>query len=106
MEKPGKHQVNLQTIVHIISKKAYQNPIPPFFKDYLFWLHWVFVAVCGLSLVKQLSSCAVWALIVVVSLVTECGLRGARASVVVAHGLRSLGSQVLEHRLSRCCPWA
>ena len=105
MERPGKHQVNLQAIVHIISEKTYQNPIPPFFKDYFFWLHRVFVAVCGLSLVKQLSSCGVWALVVVASLVAERGLSGARASVAVAHGLRSFGSQVLEHRLNSCGAW-
>ena len=73
---------------------------------YLFiylWLHWVFVAACGLSLVAAsggysylrctgfslggFSCCGVWAL-------------GVRASVVVARGLSSCGSQALEHRLS------
>ena len=45
-------------------------------------------------------------LIVVASLC--CGARalGARASVVVAHGLSSCGSWALEHRLSSCGAWA
>ena len=60
----------------------------------------------GISLAVPLSICGVWALIVVASLAAKCGLQGARASVVVAHGLSSFGSQVLEHRLSSCCPWA
>ena len=36
-----------------------------------------------------------------------CGARalGARASVVVAHGLSSCGSQALERRLSSCGVW-
>ena len=49
-----------------------------------FWLHWVLVAARGLSL-----SCGdLRLLIVVASLAAEHGLLGARASVVVAHGLR------------------
>ena len=59
---------------------------------YLFWLRWVFVAVCGLSLVAAsggFSCCGAWAL-------------GARASVVVLHGLSSCGSRALERRLSSC----
>ena len=37
-----------------------------------------------------------------------CGARalGVQASVVVAHGLSSCGSQALEHRLSSCGAWA
>ena len=70
-----------------------------------FWLCWVFVAVCGLSLVAasgatlcrgtQASYCGGFPC---------CGAQalGTRASVVVAHGLSSCGSQVLEHRLSSC----
>ena len=85
--------------------------IPNFFKINLFslfiylWLRWVFVAVCGLSLVAvsgvtlccgaQASHSGGFSC---------CGARalGARASVVVAHGLSSCGSQALEHRLSSC----
>ena len=70
-----------------------------------FWLHWVFVAVHGLSLVvasgatlrcgAQASHCGGFSC---------CGARalGMRASVVVAHGLSSFGSWALERRLSNC----
>ena len=57
-----------------------------------FWLHGVFVAAHGLSLVVASGGfpcCGAWAL-------------GARASVVVARGLSSCGSRALELRLS-CC---
>ena len=57
-----------------------------------FWLRWVFVAACGLSLVAVsggFSCCRAWAL-------------GVRASVVVACGLSSGGSWALERRLSSC----
>ena len=80
-----------------------------FFKNkfiYL-WLHWVFVAACGLSLVAasgggatlhcgaQASHCGGFSC---------CGARalGTWASVVVAHGLSSCSSQALERRLGSC----
>ena len=74
-----------------------------------FWLCWVFVAACGLSLVvasggyscccAQASHCGGFSC---------CGARalGTRASVVVAHGLSSCGSRALERRLSSCGAWA
>ena len=49
----------------------------------------LFIAVCGL-------------LIAVASLVVEHGLKGARASAVVACGLSSRGSRAPECRLSSC----
>ena len=52
------------------------------------------------------SSCGVQASHRRVSSVAEQGLWGARASVVVACGLRGCGSWYLEHRLSICGPWA
>ena len=75
-----------------------------FFKFILFiyfWLHWVFIAACGLSLVAArgeatlrhsaqashcggLSCCGAWAL-------------GMQASAFVAHGLQSTGSVVVVH---------
>ena len=75
---------------------------------YLFiylWLCWVFVAACGLSLVvasRATLRCSAWA--------SHCGgfyccvawALGARASVVVAGGLRSRGSRALEQNLSSC----
>ena len=70
-----------------------------------FWLHWVFAAVHGLSLVAvsggysslrcagshcgDFSCCGAWA-------------PGTWASVVVARGLSSCGSRALECRLSSC----
>ena len=41
-------------------------------------------------------------LIVVASLVMERGLQDTQAYVVAARGLRSCGSQALEHRLNSC----
>ena len=39
------------------------------------------------------------------ALAAEHRLERAQRSVVVAHGLRSRGSQALEHRLSTCGAW-
>ena len=78
-----------------------------FFLIYLFyfWLHWVSVAVCGLSLV------------VASGVTLRCGVRashcsgfsccgaqalGTWASIVVAYGLSNCGSWALECRLSSC----
>ena len=70
-----------------------------------FWLHWVFVAARGLSLVAEsgatlccsarASHCGGFSC---------CGTRavGMQASVVVSRGLSSCGSQALERRLSSC----
>ena len=77
-----------------------------FFKKIIyFWLHWVFVAACGLSLVAASGGYS--------SLGYEgfslrclpcCGAPalGAQASVVAARGLSSCGSRALERRLSSC----
>ena len=79
------------------------GPYYLFFGIYLFiyfWLCWVFVAACGLSLVATsggysslwctgFSYCGAWAL-------------GVQASVVVARGLSSCGSRALQRRLSSC----
>ena len=56
-------------------------------------LHWVSIAVCGLSLVAASRS---------YSLAVECGLLVVVASLVVAFGLQSEGSVVVAHGLS--CP--
>ena len=62
-----------------------------------FWLCWVFVATCRLSLVAvcRLSQC---------SSLSRCRAQtvDTQASVVVACGLSSCGSRALEHRLSGC----
>ena len=74
---------------------------------YLFWLHWVFVAVRG-----AFSSCsergllfvALRRLLIAVASLVACRAQalGARASVVVACGLNSCGSRALERSLSSC----
>ena len=79
-----------------------------FFKFVLFiyfWLHWDFVAACGLSLVAAsggLLFVVVCGLLIEVA--SHCGAwaLGTWASVVVARGLSSCGSRALEHRLSSC----
>ena len=73
----------------------------PFFKKKLFFL---FLAALGLLLHTGFSLVVVHGLLIVVaSLVVE---HGVCASVVVAHGLSSCGSQALERRLSSCGAWA
>ena len=52
-----------------------------------------------------LSSCTAWAYCSA-SLVGEDRLQSVQASVVVAHGLSSCGSQALEHRPNSCGTWA
>ena len=82
-----------------------------------FWLHWVFVAVRRLSLVAASGGysslrCAGFSLQWLLLLQSTGSRRtgfsscGTRASVVVAHGLSSCGSQALERRLSSCGSWA
>ena len=75
----------------------------------LFWLHWVFVALCSLSLVAvsggtlhcgvRASHCSDFSC---------CGVQalGAWASVVAAWGLSSCSSQALEHGLNICAAQA
>ena len=72
---------------------------------FIYWLRWLFIAACGLSLLAASGGysslrCAGF---------SYCGgfccraqAIGAQASVVVACGLSSCGSQALEHRLSSC----
>ena len=96
-----------------------QNLLLSFFKMneliyYLFfWLRWVFVAVCGLSLVvasggDYLLRCAGFSLQWLLLLQSMGSRRmgfsscGTWASVVVARGLSSCGSRALGHRLSSC----
>ena len=70
---------------------------------FFFWLLWVFVAVCGLSLVAasgRYSPLRYGGF--------SCGARalGVWASVVAACGLNSCSSRGLELRLSSCGAWA
>ena len=69
---------------------------PFFFVFVFFWLGWVFVAVCVLSLVEANGAtlhCVNGLLIVVVSLCCRAWALGVQVSVVVAHGLSSCGSR-------------
>ena len=81
---------------------------PVFHLFVYFWLHWVFVAVHGLSLLVESGHYSLVALrgllIEVASLVAEHGLCGVWASVVAGCGLLTTGSVVVLHGLS--CPVA
>ena len=69
-----------------------------------FWLHWLFLAAVGLSLVVEsrgFSLVVVCRLLTAVaSLVVEHWLEGASPSAVVAHWLLSAGSVVVAHRVA------
>ena len=70
-----------------------------------FWLCWVFVAACGLSLVVASGAtlcCSARASHCSGFLCCGACALGGRVSVVMAHGLSSCGSRTLEHRLSGC----
>ena len=83
-----------------------------FFNKFIyFWLCWVFVAACRLSLVavsEVYSSLwcvgfSLWWLLLLRSMVSRCtgfSSCGMQTSVVVARGLQSAGSVVVAHRLS------
>ena len=80
-----------------------------FFNSFIcFWTHWVFVAALGLSLIAasgvylllQRTGFSSWWLF----LSRSTGSRS-WASVVVACGLSSYGSQALEHWPSSCGAW-
>ena len=62
-----------------------------FKKFFYFWLCWVFIATCGLSLAVAGRGCSLVVgcgpILVVASLVVEHRLKGMQASVVVVHGL-------------------
>ena len=80
--------------------------VPEMALFFFFWLHWVFVAAHGPSLVAASRG---YYLVVVRGLLicggfSCCGARdlGMRASVVVARGLSSCDSRALERRLSSC----
>ena len=67
-----------------------------FFFFFFFWLHWVLVAVRGLSIVAKsrgYSSCGL--LIVVAFFVVEQGPRALRASVVAIRRFQSESSVVM-----------
>ena len=83
-------------------------------KFILFYL-FLFLAALGLRCcVRAFSSCskrellflAACGLLIVVASLLGARALGARASVVVAHGLSSCGLRPLEHRLSSCGPRA
>ena len=75
----------------------------PLYLYIYFWLHWFFIAACGLFLVLVsggYSLVAACGLTAVASLVAEHRLYGAWASVVVTRGLYSTGSIVMVHGFS------
>ena len=64
-----------------------------------FWLCWVFVAACGLSLVAVSRG---YSSLQCAGLSLQSRALGTWALAVEAHGLSSCGSLALEHRLSSC----
>ena len=70
------------------------------FKFICFWLHWVFVAACGLSLVVRSKA---------YSSLKDAGSGARRLQSLAARRLSSGGSRVLEkvleHRLHSCGAW-
>ena len=77
---------------------------------FIYWLHWVFIAARGLSLVAasrgySLLRCMGFSLQWLLLLWALWAL-GMRASVAAAHGLSSFGSRALERRRSSCGIWA
>ena len=76
---------------------------------FIYWLHWVFVAAQGLSLVEASGGYSSWQCMgfsLQWLLLLGAQALGAWASVVVAHVLSSCGSQALEYRFSSCDTWA
>ena len=77
-----------------------------------FWLCWVFVAACGLSLVaasglqlqRALLQCTCFSLRWLLLLQSTGSRRAGFSSV--ARGLSSCGLRALEHKLSSCGAWA
>ena len=69
-----------------------------------FWLHCVFVAVCGLSLVVTSRGYSSLQCIAIASLVEHSLL--VQTSVVEAHRLSSCALQALEYRLHCCGAWS
>ena len=71
---------------------------------YIFWLHWVFVATRGLSLVVASGGCSsLWCASFSLRWFS-CGAQalGARTLVVVVRRLGSCDSRALERGLSSC----
>ena len=97
---------------HILKLNHLLKPLGPvfflinlFILFIYFWLCWVFVAVCGLSLVAAsggYSSLRCMGFSLQWLLLLQSTALGTWASVVVAHGLSSCGLQTVEHRLSSC----
>ena len=68
-----------------------------------FWLHWVFVAARGLSLVAASRGySSLRGLLIAVASRCRAWVLGTWASVVVTHGLSSCGLWALERRLTYC----
>ena len=66
---------------------------------FYFWLCWVFVAMWAFYQFQQMGATVCGILMTVTSLVAEPRPQGTQASEVAVCGLRSYGSQALDHRL-------
>ena len=95
-----------------IKKEYYPLSCPVVFGRMVFflWLHWVFIAVHGLSLVVASGGCSLVAvhrlLVAVACLVARHSLSDLRASVVAAHGLgcRVACGIFLDQESNQCPP--
>ena len=121
------HQDTIKYWLYLYYYLLYKNMTPKLiylkncmyvFRCYLFWLRWVFVALCGLSLVAANRGCSLlcctgftlWWLFRLWRLgckracsgVSACVLQGVQLSVLVAHKLSSCTFQALKHRLNSC----
>ena len=69
-----------------------------------FWLHWLFLAACGLSLAVESRGFSLVVvcrfLTAVASFIVKHGLEGASPSAVAAHWFLSAGPVVVAHGLS------
>ena len=78
-----------------------------YYRYIYFWLHWVFVAACGLSLVESSGGCS---LVAVCRLLTvgasNCSGFCCGAQALGHSGFSGCSSQAREHRLSSCGTWA
>ena len=92
----GYHWISHFTIFILFYFLFFQNLF--IFCLFIFWLHWVFIAARGLSLVAASGGyfrCGAWASYCGVFSCCRAWALGAQVPVVVAHGLSSCGSRAL-----------
>ena len=125
------HQDTIKYWLYLYYYLLYKNMTPKLiylkncmyvFRCYLFWLRWVFVALCGLSLVAANRGCSLlcctgftlWWLFRLWRLgckracsgVSACVLQGVQLSVLVAHKLSSCSTRAPELHLVGFRVWA